>query len=143
MSPAVKLLIGLAAVLLMGWVYHGPLGNGERLVEGLEQQAKTAVAGTRIPGIEVRLGRDPLSRHAILSGNADTFQREGQGSLKGINDLVAETPGISGFSWTDEPAEGRVMPLLLEALVQILLAYLVGLAIAWLFWGRKRREGYY
>ena len=143
MSPAVKFLIGLAAVLLMGWVYHGPLGNGERLIDGLERQARASVAGTRLPGIEVQLGRDPLSRHATLSGSADRFQREGQGSLKGINDLVDEIPGISGFHWTDEPAEARVMPLLLEAFVQVLLAYLVGLAIAWLFWGRKRREGYY
>ena len=44
MSPAVKVLIGLAAVLLMGWLHHGPLGNGERLVSALEAQARAEVA---------------------------------------------------------------------------------------------------
>ena len=142
MSPAVKFLIGLIAVLLMGWIHHGPLGNGERLVRSLEQQAQAAVAGTGLD-VNVQLDRDPLSRRANLSGSADAFQREGQGSLKGINDLVAEVPGISGIRWADEPDGARVMPLLAESLLQILVAYLVGLAFAWVIWGRKRREGYY
>jgi len=142
MSPALKFLIGLAGVMLMGWLFHGPLGNGAQLIDGLERQARAAVAETQLPGIDVRLGRDPLSRFATLSGDADGFQREGQGSLKGINDRVGEIPGISGLRWTDEPAETAI-PLFAEALAQIVLAYLLGLALAWLFWGRKRREGYY
>lgn len=104
MNPAAKFLIGLAAVLLMGWLHHGPLGNGEALVTGIEAQAKAAVAKTEVPGVDVRLGRDPLSRHATLSGNADPFQREGQGELKGLNDIVGEIEGVSGVSWADPPA---------------------------------------
>lgn len=143
MSPAVKFLIGLIAVALMTWVSHGPLGNGERLIDDLERRARATVAETQLPGIDVRLGRDPLSRVATLSGTADSFQREGQGSLKGINDRVAQVPGISGITWTDEPSEERMIPLLAESLALTILGYLVGLAIAWVFWGRKRREGYY
>jgi hypothetical protein len=142
MSPAMKILTGLAAVLAMGWLYHGPLGNGERLIDGLEGQAKAAVQQTELEGVEVRLGRDPLTRFATLSGPADPFQREGQGNLKGLNDLVAEIDGISGFRWADEPEE-FAMPLLAESLLQIVLAYLIGLGIGWLIWGRKRREGFY
>ena len=141
MSPAVKVLIGLVAVLLMGWIYHGALGNGERLAGSVERNAQEAIADTGLP-VTVQLGRNPLSRLATLSGNADRFQREGQGSLKGINDLVADVPGISGFRWSDEP-ETSAVPLLAEALFQILLAYLVGFGLAWLIWGRKRREGFY
>ncbi|HEY0627250.1 MAG TPA: hypothetical protein VGD10_11020 [Allosphingosinicella sp.] len=141
MSPALKFLIGLAAAILMGWIYHGPLGNGERLVSSIERQAQAALAQTGLP-VQAQLGRDPLSRTATLSGNADRFQREGQGSLKGINDIIAEVPGISGYRWADEP-ERSAMPLLVESLIQIILAYLLGLGLAWLIWGRKRREGFY
>lgn len=34
------------------------------------------------------------------------------------------------------------MPLLLESLVAILLAYLVGVALAWLFFGRPKKDSY-
>ena len=104
MSRSVKFLIGLAATLLMGWIVHGPLGQGEALVGSLEAQAKAAVAKTEVSGVDVRMQRDPLSRTAILSGTADPFQREGRGSLKGINDHVSEVEGIAGFEWTTPPS---------------------------------------
>jgi hypothetical protein len=142
MSPLVKFLIGLVAVLLMGWTHYGPLGNGAVYIVGLERQAAAAVAKTEVPGIRVSLGRDPLSRVATLSGDADPFQRNGQGSLKGLNDVVGEIEGVSRVQWADEnPAAG--FPLLLESLLPILLAYLLGVGIAWLFWGRERREEFY
>ena len=102
MTPAVKFLIGLIAVIAMGWIHHGPLGNGEALLRAIEMQAQAAVAKTEVP-VQVRMSRDPLSRVAILSGQADEFQREGQGNLKGINDIVAETEGVSSVQWADAP----------------------------------------
>jgi hypothetical protein len=143
MSPAVKFLIGLAAVGTMGWVHHGPLGNGEALVRGIETQVQAAVAKTEVP-VELHLSRDPLSRTAIISGKADEFQREGQGNLKGINDIVRETEGVAGLRWADAPADQgpRAMPLLLETLIPMFLAYLLGTAIAWLFFGRAKRDSY-
>lgn len=140
-SPASKFLIGLAAVALMGWVQYGPAGRGEAFVAGIEAKARQAVAETELTGIEVRLGRDPLSRHAFLSGEADAFQREGQGELMGINDRVLATDGVSGLSWPEEQA-GFTLPLLAETLLQLILAYLVGIGLAWLLWGRPRREGF-
>lgn len=106
MSPALKFLTGLGAVVAMGWIHHGPLGNGEALVQRLETQAQTAVNETEVPGIQVRLSRDPLSREATISGQADEFQREGQGSLKGINDIVGEIEGISDVQWANEAPAG-------------------------------------
>jgi hypothetical protein len=105
MSPAVKFLTGLAAVVAMGWIHHGPLGHGEAFIQRIESQAQAAVAKTEVP-VQVRLQRDPLSREAILSGEADEFQREGQGSLKGINDIVGEIEGISDVQWANEPPAG-------------------------------------
>lgn len=142
MSPMMKFLIGLVAVLLMGWIHFGPLGNGAAFVDGLERQARAAVAQTELPGIDVSLGRDPLSRVATLSGQADQFQRNGQGGLKGLNDVVGEVQGISRVQWADENP-GRGFPLLAEALLPIGAAYLVGLALAWLLWGRTRAEANY
>lgn len=142
MSPAIKFLIGLIAVIAMGWVHHSLLGNGAALIDRLESEAKAAVAATGVPRVQVSLGRDPLSRFATLSGDADPFQREGQGELKGLNDRVRDVEGISGVRWTDEP-EQTALPLLLEVLLQLIAAYLVGLFIAWLLFGRAKREGFY
>jgi hypothetical protein len=103
MSALTKFLIGLVAVLAMGWLHHGPLGGGARLIDRVEGGAKAAVAREGVPGVTVRLGRDPLSRTATLAGPADEFQREGQGELKGLNDIVAETEGVSGVEWANPP----------------------------------------
>ena len=104
MSRPVKFLIGLFATLLMGWIYHGPLGQGEALIDRLEGQAKAAVAATEVPGVEVHMVRDPLTRRAVLSGPADQFQREGRGSLKGIDDVVREIEGVSDLQWSNPPS---------------------------------------
>ena len=145
MSPAVKFLIGLAAVLLMGWLYHGPIGNGERLISALEAQARAEVAKGEVPGVQVRLRRDPLSRVAVLSGPADDFQREGMGQFPGLNDRVGSVEGISGVRWADQPqgqAGNRVTPLLLETLIALALAFLVGVGIAWILFGRPKKDSY-
>lgn len=103
MPATVKFLIGLAAVILMGWIYHGPLGHGEALVNQLESEARQAVAESEVPGVEVRLGHDPLSRAATLSGPANDYQREGMGQFPGLNDRIREIPGISNVSWANPP----------------------------------------
>jgi hypothetical protein len=142
MSPAVKILIGLAATLLTGAIAHGPLGQGEALIAGLEGQARAVVAAADLPGIQVSLARHPLSRTATLSGPANDFQREGMGSEPGLTDIVARVKGIGAVNWADQQGRRGALPLLVETLILLTLAYLVGLALAWLIWGRKRREGF-
>jgi hypothetical protein len=147
MSSTVKFLIGLAAVVLMTWLWHGPLGNGAALIGGIESGAKKAVAATELPGIEVRLGHDPLSRTATLSGPANSFQREGGGEgmygEPGLTDIVRSIEGVGAVRWADEPGgAGGGLPLLVEALLLAMLAFLLGLGAAWLLWGRPRRESY-
>ncbi len=34
------------------------------------------------------------------------------------------------------------MPLLLETLIAVLLAYLLGVGLAWLFFGRAKKDSY-
>lgn len=137
-----KILIGLAAALLAAWIWHAPLGHGERLIAGLEAQAREGVARSELPGIRVSLSRNPLARVATLSGPANGLQREGLGSQMGVSDYVRDVKGIASVRWADEPDAGRrVIPLLVETLALAALAYFIGLGLGWLLWGR-RREGF-
>lgn len=142
MNRTGKLLTGLAAALLAGWIHHGPMGNGERYAGAIEAAAKDVVAASEIPGISVQLGRNPLDRVATLSGTADDFQRNGMGGQKGLTQRVAEVPGISSVRWADEGPGGFALPLVVETLVHVILAYLLGLAVGWMIWGRERRQGF-
>ena len=142
MPASVKFLIGLVAVLLMGWVHHGPMGNGRALIDALEAQARTAVAAGEVPGVTVALDREPLARGATLSGPANDFQRDGMGEFPGLNDRVGAIEGIAGVRWADQPAGGFRLPLLAETLLLIALAYLLGILLARLLFGRARKDGY-
>jgi len=108
--PAIaKILIGLAAALAAGWVSHGPLGRGEAFVDRLQAQSEAVIRQADLPGVSVRFQRDPLAREAILTGNANDFQREGQGLFPGLNDRIRDIPGVSGLRWDDNDccAPGR------------------------------------
>lgn len=142
MSTTLKLLIGLAAVWLAAWIDHGPLGHGERTVAALQAAADGVVRDAGVPGIQVRFGSDPLTRVATLSGPADDFQRDGMGGQKGLTQRVAEIEGVSKVRWADRPEGGFALPLVAESLLAATLAYLAGLALAWLFWGRPPRDGF-
>ena len=142
MPAYAKLLIGLAASLLAGWVAHGPLGQGEAFVASLEAQARSEVGRAGVARVEVRMARDPLRREAVLSGPANDFQREGQGLFPGINDRMLAIPGIGAVTWTDTGAAGggRLrLPLLLETELLVLGLFALGVAIGRLLF-RPRRE---
>lgn len=142
MRASFKFIIGLVVVLLLAWISHGPLGNGAAIVDGLEAEARTAVAAAEVPGVDVSLSRDPLSRRATLAGPANNFQREGMGEFPGLTDRVGAIDGISGVQWADQGDLSAGMPLLLETMLLLLAAYLIGLALAWLLFGRAKKEGY-
>jgi hypothetical protein len=143
MPPLLKATIGLLLALLAAWASHGPLGRGETLVDRLESEARAAVAEEDLPGISVRLDRRPLARSAVLSGPANDFQRNGMGSAPGLTGKVEAVEGIGGVRWADQPVRSRgTLPLLAETMILAALAYLIGLGLGWLLWGRPRREGF-
>src|SRR4051794_20700710 len=123
MTGLVKLLVGFVALLVMGWVWHGPAGRGEAFAQALEVQARAAVTPIGIQGIQVRIARDPIRRVALMSGTADHIQREGLGSEMGLSDVVRAVPGMSGVHWTDEPGGPGGLPMLVETWVLLTLAY--------------------
>lgn len=102
MTSWTRFAIGLAAALVVGWLSHGPLGRGEAFVAGLERDARLVVKAAELPGVNVRFQREPLARVAILSGEADEFQREGQGLYPGLNDRVRAVPGVAGLRWEED-----------------------------------------
>lgn len=143
MSPTTRIIVGLVVALLFGWLWHGPLGQGAGLIDRLEGRAQAAVASAEVPGVTVALARAPLARAATLAGPADRFQREGQGEFPGLTQRVAAIAGIGSVAWADEPGSGGfVLPLIVEALGLILAAYLAGLGIAWLLFGRPEKDGF-
>jgi hypothetical protein len=131
-----KLLTGLVAALAAGWIGHGPLGRGAAFVDQIETGAKAVVHAADLPGVDVRLRRNPLSRHAVLSGPADDFQREGLGDFPGLNQRVAAVPGVSGISWDED---GTAVPLLAETLLLVALAFVIGVGLGWVL-ARPKRE---
>lgn len=101
MSRWQKLLIGLSAALIAGWISHGPVGRGEAFVASLEAKANDEIRKAELPGVTARMQRDPMARVAVLTGTADDFQREGMGQLPGINDRISAIPGITAIRWDD------------------------------------------
>lgn len=144
MPPLAKALAGLVAVLAAAFAWHGPMGRGEAYVAGLEAQARAVIAETGMTGVTLNLDRAPLARNATCSGVANAFQRRGMLDEPGLTGRVAAVPGIARVRWADEPQRGRgAMPLLAESAILASLAYLIGLGLGWLIWGRRRRPGYY
>ena len=102
-----KFLIGLTAALAAGWLSHGPLGRGDAFAGQVDAAMQAVIAETNVRGITARLQRDPLSRTATLSGPADCFQRQGLGSLPGIDGRVLSVAGVARVEWTNPPPEGE------------------------------------
>ncbi|MDB5694051.1 MAG: hypothetical protein JWO81_3114 [Alphaproteobacteria bacterium] len=142
MKWPVKLLVGLVAVLLLGWVWHGPAGRGEAFAAALDAQARDAIAPIDIPGIKVRMARDPVRRVAIMSGPANDIQREGLGSGMGLSDYVRSVPGVAGVHWSDAPGGAGGLPMLAETWILLILAYALGLGLGALLFGRPRRRSF-
>lgn len=138
MSPWTKLSIGLVAALAMTWLAYGPFGRGGAYLDLVEARARAAIVAAELPAVRVHMVRSPLSRTAILSGPINDFQREGIGSLPGLDERVAAVRGVASVRW-DEGSGG--VPLLAELLGLAALAYLIGIGIGWLIF-RPRHEGY-
>ena len=103
MSRFAKFLIGLVAALGVGGASHFLLGRGEGFIAELERVANVYVAYAAVPGVTVRMARDPLQRKAILAGPADSFQREGMGSYPGLNTRILSVPGMRELEWSNPP----------------------------------------
>lgn len=69
------LALGIVTVIGLSWLWHAPLGAGERLAARVESAARAQLDHDEMFRVQARLEREPLSRRLILSGPADDFQR--------------------------------------------------------------------
>jgi hypothetical protein len=93
MKPPSIIALGVAAVIGMAWLWHGPLGTGEQLAAGIETRARTMLDHYEMTQVQARVERGPLTRRVILAGPADDFQR---GEIKR---LVETQPGVGEAQW--------------------------------------------
>jgi hypothetical protein len=127
----ITLLVGIAAVLGLGAMWHGPGGAGEFFAYEVEDRAATTLSYYEMTQVQAKLQRDPLTRTLVLSGPADDFQRD---ELVRIMD---ELPGVAKARWVNSrPAS--VLPLLAEAGLAALVGFGLGLLLAYLIELRRR-----
>ena len=88
------LALGIAAVIGATWVWHGPLGAGDRLARQIEADARAQLDRDEMTQVQARVEREPLSRRLILSGPADDFQR------REIKRRMETLPGVGEAVWS-------------------------------------------
>lgn len=164
MSRWLKLLIGLVASLLIGWVYYGPVGQGEAYANLLQQRAEFVLRVSQVPNIQARIGRAPLTRTVFLCGPTVEFQRNGTlawrggaNDLPGLDGRMLQVGGIAAVVWDPAapvatadsppcrpggPAATGGFPLLVEMLGLAAFAWLIGVGIGWVLRRRPPRKGY-
>ena len=122
---------GLAVVIAIAWVWHGPAGAGSRFAYAAEQQTRQVLVDFEMAPVRAVVERSPLSRTLVLNGPADDFQRSEL--VRILNDVR----GIGSVHWADEPAP-FILPLLLEVELAALLSFGLGLLLAYLLELRRR-----
>lgn len=130
-APTWRILAaGAVAMVLAALLWHGPLGGGDRLAAKVERYARQTVVYYEVPQLQARLQRDPLSRHMLLTGQADDFQR------RELARMMTEIPGVASAGWG---GRGEV-PLIVEAAVVGLIAFLLGALLAYGVSVRRRHN---
>ena len=126
-----SLAAGIAASLLLAWIWHGPIGTAERFVTSVERQTRHVLVDWEMPSVRAVVARDPVKRTLILSGPADDFQRA---ELVRILNYV---PGVGNVRWANSP-EAFTLPLLVETELAALISFGIGLVLAYLLELRRR-----
>lgn len=126
---ALALAIGIAVTLAAIALWHGPLGAAQRLTTSVERDARATLDFYEMSRVAAHLHRGPLTRHMVLAGPADHFQRTEL--VRTIDTL----PGVGSAGWTDEAG---APPLIVEAGGVALAGFLFGLVLAYLVELRRR-----
>jgi hypothetical protein len=87
------LILGIAAVTGITWLWHGPLGAADGLAAKLEKSARVQLDRDEMTRVEARVMRDPVTRRLVLSGPADDFQR------REIKRRMEALPGVGEAVW--------------------------------------------
>lgn len=94
MNRMTILVLAILAALGITWLWHGPLGTGDRLAQTIEADARAQLDRDEMTQVQARVERRPLSRRVILSGPADDFQR------REIKRRMEALPGVAEAVWS-------------------------------------------
>ncbi len=95
------LALGIIAVIGATWLWHVPLGAGDRLAHRIEAGARAQLDRDEMTQVRARVERGPLSRRLILSGPADDFQR------REIKRRLEALPGVGEAVWSASSLESE------------------------------------
>ncbi|HET6940811.1 MAG TPA: hypothetical protein VFH89_01480 [Sphingomicrobium sp.] len=124
-------VIAGAATLLAAWIWHGPVGTGDRFATTVERQARQVLVDFEMEPVHAVVVRGPLRRSLVLSGPADDFQRSEL--VRILNDVA----GVGEVHWT-ETHGGFILPLVAEVELAALISFGLGLLLAYLLELRRR-----
>jgi hypothetical protein len=127
------LLTGAGAILLIAWIWHGPIGTGGRFVTSTEQFTRQVLVNWEMEPVRASVVRAPLKRSLVLSGPADGFQRSEL--VRILNDV----PAVGEVHWAGT-RPGLTLPLLLEVELASLISFGLGLLLALLLELRRRHN---
>ena len=130
-NPA--LLLGALATLAAASLWHWPGGAADRFTATAERTMRITLDHYEMPGVAVRLQRDPLTRTLRFNGPADGFQRSE------ILRIGLEVPGVADTAWAGRPAQ-RALPLLAEVMLMALACFAIGAVLAYIAALRRRAE---
>ena len=128
---AVAIAAGIAAVLAIVALWHGPAGASHRFASPVERQARETLVAFEMTQVRAQLERGPLTRTLVLAGPADAFQR------RELVRILDEVPGVSSVRWTDS-RRGWTLPLPAEAALAALVGFGLGLLLSYLIELRRR-----
>lgn len=95
------LALGILVVIGATWLWHGPLGAGDRLTRQIEANARAQLDRDEMIQVRARIERGPLSRRLVLSGPADDFQR------REIKRRLEAIPGVGEAIWSAASLESE------------------------------------
>lgn len=127
----VTLLVAGTAILIAAWIWHGPVGTGDRFATTVERQTRQVLVDFEMEPVNAVVLRAPLRRSLVLSGPADDFQRSEL--VRILNDV----PGVGEVHWT-ETSGSFILPLLAEVELAVLISFGLGLLLAYLIELRRR-----
>lgn len=99
MNRASVLTLSIAAVVGLTWIWHGPMGAGERLAAKAERAARVQLDHDEMTRVQARFERRPLTRRLLLAGPADDFQR------REIKRRMEALPGVGEAVWSPSSLE--------------------------------------
>jgi hypothetical protein len=125
----IALSAGLALSIGVAGLWHGPLGAAGHFSADIERTVRLVLDNWEMTQVDGRLHHAPLTRHILLSGKADDFQRSE------LAQMIGNVPGVERASWS---ASDRGLPLIVEGAAAAVLGFLFGLLLAYLLDLRRR-----